>query len=47
VLEAQAGRLTFTAPPTGQISPGEDAWLVDAAIRETVRLPAILSWQRP
>jgi hypothetical protein len=48
VLEAKDdGQLTLTAPPTGRISPGEDVWLVDAAIGETVRLPAILSWLRP
>ena len=47
VLEAKDdGRLTLTAPPTGRISPGEDVWLVDAALGETVRLPAVLSWQR-
>ena len=47
VLEARDdGRLTLTAPPTGRISPGEDVWLVDAAIGETVRLPAVLSWTK-
>jgi hypothetical protein len=47
VLEARDdGQLTLTAPPTAKISPGEDVWLVDAALGETVRLPAILSWTK-
>ena len=47
VLEARDdGRLTLTAPPTGKISAGEDVWLVDGAVGETVRLPAILSWSK-
>jgi hypothetical protein len=47
VLEAKDdGTLTLTAPATGKIAPGDDVWLVDAAVGETVRLPAILSWQR-
>ena len=47
VQEAKdTGELTLTAPPTGKISPGEDLWMIDAAVGETVRLPAILSWQK-
>ena len=47
VLEAKdSGELTLTAPPTGKISPGEDLWMVDAAVGETLRLPAILSWSK-
>lgn len=47
VLEAKDdGQLTLTAPPTGQIAPGEDVWMVDGAVGETVRLPAILSWTK-
>ena len=40
------GTLTLTAPPTAKIFPGEDVWLVDGAVGESVRLPAILSWTR-
>jgi len=47
VTEAKAGVITLTAPPAGKISAGEDVWLVDAAVGETVRLPAVLSWLRP
>jgi len=47
VLEAKdSGELTLTAPPTGKIAPGEDLWMIDAAVGETVRLPAILSWSK-
>ncbi|MEO6873441.1 MAG: heparinase II/III family protein [Opitutaceae bacterium] len=47
VLEAKdSGQLTLTAPPTGKITPGEDVWMVDGAVGETVTLPAILSWTR-
>jgi hypothetical protein len=47
VLEAKDdGTLTLTAPATGKIAPSDDVWLVDAAVGETVRLSAILSWQR-
>ncbi len=47
VQEAKdTGELTLTAPPTGKISPGEDLWMIDATVGETVRLPAILSWSR-
>jgi hypothetical protein len=47
VLEAKDdGTLTLTAAPTGSISPSDDVWLVDAAVGETVRLPAILSWSK-
>ena len=47
ILEAKdSGELTLTAPPTGKISPGEDVWMIDAAVGETVRLSAILSWTR-
>ena len=47
VLEAKgSGDLTLTAPPTGKITPGEDLWLVDAAVGEQVRLPAVLSWSK-
>ena len=47
VLEAKDdGQLTLTAPPTGKIAPGEDVWMIDGAVGETVRLPAILSWTR-
>lgn len=47
VLEAKdSGQLTLTAPPTAPIAPGEDVWLVDAAVGETVRLPASLSWSK-
>ena len=47
VLEAKdSGELTLTAPPTGKISPGDDLWMIDTAVGETVRLPAILSWQK-
>ncbi len=47
VLEAKDdGTLTLAAPPTAKIAPGEDVWLVDGAVGETVRLPAILSWQK-
>ncbi len=47
VIEAKAGQLTLAAPPTGKIAAGEDVWLVDAAVGETVRLPAIQSWINP
>jgi hypothetical protein len=47
VAEAKdSGELTLTAPPTGKIAPGEDVWLVDGAVGETVRLPAVLSWSK-
>ena len=47
VQEAKdTGELTLTAPPTGKISPGEDLWMIDAAVGETVRLPAIMSWAK-
>ena len=47
VLEAKdTGELTLTAPPTAKISPGDDLWMIDAAVGETVRLPAILSWTK-
>jgi hypothetical protein len=47
VLEARDdGRLTLTAPPAGKIPSGTDVWLVDGAVGETVRLPAILSWTK-
>ena len=47
VLEAKdSGELILTAPPTGKIAPGEDVWMIDAAVGETVRLPAILSWTK-
>ena len=47
VQEAKdTGELTLTAPPTGKISPGEDLWIIDAAVGETVRLPAVMSWQK-
>ncbi len=47
VLEAKdSGELTLTAPPTGKISPGEDVWMIDAAVGERVWLPAIFSWQK-
>jgi hypothetical protein len=47
VLEAKDdGQLTLTAPPTGKIAPGEDVWMIDGAVGETVRLPAILSWTK-
>jgi hypothetical protein len=47
ILEAKdTGELTLTAPPTAKIAPGEDVWMVDAAVGETVNLPAILSWSK-
>jgi len=47
VLAAKdSGELTLTAPPTAKIAPGEDVWMIDAAVGETVRLPAVLSWSR-
>lgn len=46
VTEVKDGVLTLTAPPATAPAPGTDLWLVDAAVGETVRLPAVLSWQR-
>ncbi len=46
VTEAKPGLITFTAAPRTPITAGEDVWLVDAAIGETVRLPALLSWEK-
>ena len=47
VLEAKDdGTLTLTAPPTARIASGVDVWLVDGAVGESVRLPAILSWTK-
>lgn len=47
VVEAKNGVLTFTGPPAGKVTSGDDVWLVDAAVGETVRVPAVLSWLRP
>ncbi|MDB6094358.1 MAG: hypothetical protein JWM32_1920 [Verrucomicrobia bacterium] len=45
VTEAKAGLLMLAAPATSEITRGEDVWLIDAAVGETVRLPAIFNWQ--
>ncbi len=45
VAEAGADSLTLTAPPSTAPKAGDDVWLVDAAVGETVRLPAVLSWR--
>ena len=47
VAQATEDSLTLTAPAPGQIAAGEDVWLVDGAVGETVRLPAIGSWTQP
>lgn len=47
VAEAKAGLVALVAPPKRDIARGDDVWLVDGAVGETVRLPAILSWERP
>jgi len=47
VAQATETSLTFAAPPSRKIPHGEDLWLIDAAVGETVRLPAIVSWQEP
>jgi hypothetical protein len=44
VATAAADELTLTAPPGRRISAGDDVWLIDAAVGETVRLPGVASW---
>jgi hypothetical protein len=44
VARATGDSLELAAPPTGRISPGDDLWLVDAAVGETVRAAGIASW---
>lgn len=46
VSEARDGELTLTTEPSKKISAGDDIWLIDGAVGETVRLQAVLSWQR-
>jgi heparinase II/III-like protein len=46
VATAAEDSLTLAAPPAGKISPGEDLWLIDAAIGETIRLPGIATWPK-
>ena len=44
VARATGDILELTGPPSGRISPGDDLWLVDAAVGETVRVAGIASW---
>lgn len=46
VTEVKDGVITLTAPLATAPAPGTDLWLVDTAVGETVRLPAVLSWSR-
>ena len=45
VSAATDASLTLSADPRGAIKAGEDVWLIDGAVGETVSLPAILSWR--
>ena len=45
VAAATEDSLTLAAPPCGKISAGDDVWLIDGAVGETVHLPGVASWQ--